>query len=124
MNIGKNLRTKISTIIAIGAYLNLCLSHFDPSIIAGNEKAVKVYQILSFIFAFCAWANSHYFNQDFTVEGDAGTKLTRDMKAMRNIASEPSEEPEDSYSDVYEVFDYGDGEVFMTAESEVSEDDR
>lgn len=103
MNIGKNLRTKISTIIAIGAYLNMLLATFDPSIIADNPKAMHIYQILSAIFAFCAWANSHYFNQDFTTIADAHTKLMREDKELQMYEAEYVEEPEDSFVEESEV---------------------
>ena len=94
--LGIDLRTKISTIIAIGAYLNMLLATFDPSIIADNETAMRVYQILSAIFALCAWINSHYYNQNYTPEGMTGTLMTRSMKPKRNETVEEVEEPEDS----------------------------
>lgn len=95
--LGQNLRTKISTIIAVGAYLNMLLATFDPSIIADNPTAVHWYKILSAILAFCAWANSHYYNQDYTPEMDAHTKLGRQQKALRTYETSYVEEPEDSY---------------------------
>lgn len=103
INIGKNLRTKISTIIAIGAYLNMLLATFDPSIIADNPTAMKVYQILSAILAFCAWANSHYYNQDFTPEAVTATITMRDEKTKRLREQELVPEPEDSYIEESEV---------------------
>lgn len=81
MNIGKNKRTKISTIIAIGAYLNMLLATFDPSVIADNRTAMLIYQILSAVLALCAWVNSHYYNQDFTEAACEGTGHTRQIKA-------------------------------------------
>ena len=95
-NIGQNLRTKISTIVAIGAYLNMCLATFDPSLIGDNKTAMTVYQILSAIFALCAWINSHYYNQDYTPEMDAYTQLGREAKKLRETPQEYVEEPEDS----------------------------
>lgn len=103
MNIGKDLRTKVSTIVAIGAFMNLCLSHFDPSLIADNPKAVFIYQILSFIFAFCAWVNSHYFNQNYTPEATTATITMREAKKKRLLDQELVEEPEDSYIEESEV---------------------
>lgn len=94
--LGIDLRTKISTIVAIGAYLNMLLATFDPSIIAENETAMRVYQILSAIFALCAWINSHYYNQNYTPEGMTGTIITREMKERRGDVYEYIEEPEDS----------------------------
>ena len=101
--LGIDLRTKISTLVAIGAYLNMCLATFDPSIIADNHTAMLVYQILSAIFALCAWANSHYFNQNYTPEGMTGTIITREMKEHREDDQPIVEEPEDSYVEESEV---------------------
>ena len=103
MNIGKNLRTKISTIIAIGAYLNMLLATFDPSIIADNKTAMIVYQILSAIFTLCAWVNSHYYNQDFTPEASTATITMREAKKKRLLDQEYVEEPSDSYVEESEV---------------------
>lgn len=101
--LGQNLRTKISTIVAIGAYLNMVLATFDPTVIADNPTAVKVYQIASTIFALCAWINSHYYNQDFTPIMDAHTKLGREEKALQDVEVPYVEEPEDSYIEESEV---------------------
>lgn len=103
MNIGKNLRTKISTIIAIGAYLNMLLATFDPSVIADNKTAMIVYQILSAIFALCAWVNSHYYNQDFSPEASTATITMREAKKKRLLDQEYIEEPSDSYVEESEV---------------------
>ncbi len=103
MNIGKNLRTKISTIIAIGAYLNMLLATFDPSVIADNKTAMIVYQILSAIFALCAWVNSHYYNQDFSPEASTATITMREAKKKRLLDQEYVEEPSDSYVEESEV---------------------
>ncbi len=94
---GIDLRTKISTIVAIGAYLNMLLATFDPSVIADNKTAMLIYQILSALFALCAWANSHYYNQNYTPEGMSGTIMTREMKALNNHVPETVDEPEDSF---------------------------
>lgn len=103
MNIGKNLRTKISTIIAIGAYLNMLLATFDPSAIADNKTAMLIYQILSAIFALCAWVNSHYYNQDFSPEASTATITMREAKKKRLLDQEYVEEPSDSYVEESEV---------------------
>lgn len=101
--LGQNLRTKISTIVAIGAYLNMVLATFDPTVIADNPTAVKVYQWASMLFALCAWINSHYYNQDFTPIMDAHTKLGREEKALQDVEVPYVEEPEDSYIEESEV---------------------
>lgn len=94
--LGQNLRTRISTIVAIGAYLNMVLATFDPSVIADNPTAIKVYQWASMLFALCAWINSHYYNQDYSVEMDTHTKLGRQEKANRDFVPTTSEEPLDA----------------------------
>lgn len=94
--LGLDIRTKISTIVAIGAYCNMLMATFDPSIIADNEQAMRVYQILSAIFALCAWINSHYYNQDFTPEARVSTIKMRDAKTKRLLDQPQVEEPEDA----------------------------
>lgn len=101
--LGQNLRTKISTVVAIGAYLNMVLATFDPSVIADNPTAIKVYQWASMLFALCAWINSHYYNQDFTPIMDAHTKLGREEKALQDFEAPYVEEPEDSFVEESEV---------------------
>lgn len=101
--LGQNLRTKISTIVAIGAYLNMVLATFDPSVISDNKHAMLVYQILSMVFALCAWINSHWYNQDFTPIMDAHTKLGREEKKLQDFDAPYVEEPEDSYIEESEV---------------------
>lgn len=101
--LGQNLRTKISTIVAIGAYLNMVLATFDPSVIADNPTAIKVYQWASMLFALCAWINSHYYNQDFTPIMDAHTKLGRQEKILQDFEAPYVEEPEDSFIEESEV---------------------
>lgn len=103
MNIGKDLRTKVSTLIAIGAYLNMLLASFDPSVISDNKTAMLIYQILSALFALCAWVNSHYYNQNYTPEAVVSTAKLRDAKKKRMMEQELVEEPEDSYIEEGEV---------------------
>lgn len=103
MNIGKNMRTKISTLVAIGAYLNMVLATFDPSIFSDNRTAMLIYQIVSAILAFCAWVNSHYYNQDFSPEASTATITMREAKKKRMLDQELVEEPEDSYIEESEV---------------------
>ena len=100
---GIDLRTKISTLIAIGAYLNMMLATFDPSIIADNPTAMRIYQIVSAVLAFCAWVNSHYYNQNYSPEAMVATIKLRDAKKKRMAEQELVEEPEDSYIEEEEV---------------------
>lgn len=77
---GKDTRTKISTIVAIVAYLNFVLSQFDTSMFEGNPKLMVAYKIISALVAGVAWMNSHYYNQNFTEAGLRGTDYTRQIK--------------------------------------------
>ena len=42
-------------------------------------------------------------NHDFTVEGDTGTKITREMKELRDFVPQNVEEPEDAHVTESEV---------------------
>ena len=110
--LGQNIRTRVSTLIAVGAYFNTLLAMFDPSIIGDNETAILVYRVLSAVLAFCAWANSHYFNQDYSPESATATIKMRDAKKKRMNDQEWVEEPEDSYEHEEEI---------IAEESEVSD---
>ena len=101
--LGLDVRTKISTIIAIGAYCNMILAEFNPSVIADNETAMRIYQVVSAIFALCAWINSHYYNQDFTPEARVSTIKMRDAKTKRLKDQPYVEEPEDASIEEEEV---------------------
>lgn len=101
--LGQNLRTKISTIIAIGAYLNMLLAGFDPTVVSDDPTIITIYRWVSAILALCAWINSHYYNQDFTPIMDAHTKLGRQEKALQDFDAPHVEEPEDSYIEESEV---------------------
>ncbi len=48
--------------------------------------------ILNFIIVACAT----YYNNDFTVEGQTGTKITRQMKELRDHVPMTADEPEDA----------------------------
>lgn len=101
--LGQNLRTRISTIVAIGAYLNLVLAGFDPTVISDDPTIITIYKWVSAILALCAWINSHYYNQDYTPIMDAHTKLGREEKALQDVEVPYVEEPEDSYIEESEV---------------------
>ena len=104
-----NYGTKLRTILVIATCFNTALMATDITQFH-NPTVNLVYRILSvianFIIVFCAT----YFNNDFTVEGQTGTQITREMKALKDHEWETAEEPADSYIDDdfnYEVFEYG-----------------
>ena len=94
-------RTKIMTIVAVVAFVNMMLSVFDSSVLNEFPRAQIVYKILSAVFAAAAWACSHYFNQDFTEEACIGSGVTANLKAQKKpddiVYTEPDEytEPTD-----------------------------
>lgn len=55
------------------------------------ESSVKL-AVAILAITYTAWKN-----HDFTVEGDTGTKITREMKTLRDFVPRNVEEPEDSF---------------------------
>lgn len=87
------------TRIRVIAFAVACVNQSIASVGAvdlGNETANLVYNIISLVFTIIAGAFALYFNNDFTVEGQTGTQITREMKARRGDTIETAEEPEDS----------------------------
>ncbi len=93
-----NNGTILRTILVIATCFNTALMATDVAQFH-NPTVNLIYKILSvvanFIIVFCAT----YFNNDFTVEGDTGTRITREMKALKGHEWETVEEPADSYTD-------------------------
>ena len=91
-----NNGTMIRTVLVIATCFNTALMATDVAQF-NNPKLNLIYKVLSvianFIIVFCAT----YFNNDFTVEGATGTKITREMKALKDHEWETAEEPADSY---------------------------
>lgn len=91
-----NNGTMIRTFLVIATCFNTALMATDVAQF-NNPKLNLIYKVLSvianFIIVFCAT----YFNNDFTVEGETGTKITREMKALKDHEWETAEEPADSY---------------------------
>jgi len=91
-----NNGTILRTILVVATCFNTALMATDVAQFH-NPTVNLIYKILSvianFVIVFCAT----YFNNDFTVEGETGTKITREMKALRDHVTETAEEPEDSY---------------------------
>lgn len=91
-----NNGTILRTVLVIATCFNTALMATDITQFH-NPKLNLIYRVLSvianFIIVFCAT----YFNNDFTVEGETGTKITREMKALKNYQGETVEEPADSF---------------------------
>lgn len=58
---------------------------------------------IKLIVALLAITYTGWKNHDFTVEGATGTKITREMKELRDHIPMTAEEPEDSFVDESEV---------------------
>ena len=91
-----NNGTKIRTILVIATCLNTALMATDVAQFH-NETINLVYRIASVILNFVIVACATYYNNDFTVEGETGTKITREMKELRDHIPLTAEEPEDSF---------------------------
>ena len=90
-----NRGTKIRTIAFAIACVNQAIASVG-AVDLGNATANLVYNIISLAFTIIAGAFALYYNNDFTVEGETGTKITREMKERRGETIETAEEPKDS----------------------------
>lgn len=90
-----NRGTKIRTIAFAIACVNQAIASVG-AVDLGNATANLVYNIISLACTIIAGSFALYYNNDFTIEGATGTRITRDMKAMREVATGFAEEPEDS----------------------------
>ena len=90
-----NMGTKIRTILTIATCLNTALMATDLTGFS-NATVDAVYRIVSIVLNFIIVALTTYYNNDYTVEGATGTKITRDMKELRDYVGEYVEEPEDA----------------------------
>lgn len=91
-----NRGTKIRTIAFAIACVNQAIASVG-AVDLGNDTANMVYQIISLTVTIIAGSFALYYNNDFTVEGATGTKITREMKALRGETTMFVEEPEDSF---------------------------
>lgn len=91
-----NSGTKIRTIAFAVACVNQAIASVG-AVDFGNETANVIYNIISVAVTIIAGSFALYFNNDFTVEGETGTQITREMKKMRDMAVETADEPLDSY---------------------------
>lgn len=90
-----NTGTKIRTIAFAVACVNQAIASVG-AVDLGNEIANLIYNIISLACTICAGAFALYFNNDFTVEGETGTKLTREMKKFRGETVTETIEPDDA----------------------------
>ena len=90
-----NYGTKLRTLLVVATCLNTALMATDVAQFH-NETINLVYRIASVILNFIIVACATYYNNDFTVEGQTGTKITRQMKELRDHVPMTADEPEDA----------------------------
>ena len=98
MNSGTRIRTALR--IAVSIYTGLCV--WEVAIAKLSEQLhtpwlVVVCAAAIVLSGLAVDVLTTYYNQDYTVEGDTGTKVTRQMKEMRDHIPMTAEEPEDSF---------------------------
>lgn len=91
-----NKGTRIRTILVVATCLNTALMATDVAQFH-NDTLNLIYRIASVILNFVIVACATYYNNDYTVEGETGTKVTREMKQLKDFVPDKAEEPEDSY---------------------------
>ena len=96
-----NNGTKLRTILRIAASLQNMAVILTASIQAFASEyligwVTLAWAIFTLICDIVVDALTTYFNQDFTVEGATGTKVTRDMKELAGTGWIAAEEPEDA----------------------------
>lgn len=101
-----NYGTIIRTVLTIATCLNTALLATDVAQF-GNEKVNTAYRIISVILNFIIVACATWYNNDYTVEGATGTKITREMKALRDYEALTTEEPDDADIEESEVDEDG-----------------
>ena len=104
-----NYGTIIRTVLTIATCLNTALLATDVAQF-GNEKVNTAYRIISVILNFIIVACATWYNNDYTVEGATGTKITREMKALCDHETETAEEPDDAEVEEDEESEDEDGE--------------
>lgn len=90
-----NNGTKIRTALAIATSVNMALATIDVAQF-GNEKANMAYKVISVLVNAVVVGLVAYYNNDYTVEGETGTKITRGMKELRDHVPMTADEPEDA----------------------------
>jgi hypothetical protein len=98
MNKGTKVRTALR--IAVSIYTGLCV--WEVAIAKLSEQLhtpwlVAVCAAAIVLSGLAVDVLTTYYNQDYTVEGDTGTKVTRQMKEIRGHVPVTVEEPEDSH---------------------------
>ena len=96
-----NKGTIIRTILRVAASLQNAAVMVTASVVAFSEQynvgwLILAWAIFTIACDFVVSAMTTYYNNDYTVEADTGTKLTREMKELADSEWEQAEEPEDA----------------------------
>lgn len=92
-----NTGTKIRTALRIAVSLNTAVYTVTAAVgQLGWGWLTAAWAVLTIISDFAVAFITTYYNNDYTVEGETGTKITREMKERRGETIETAEEPEDS----------------------------
>lgn len=97
-----NFGTRLRTVLAIATSLNTALMATDITEF-GNHTLDIIYKVVSILLNFIIVACVTYYNNDYTLEGEVGTQVTREMKERKGEAVD-AEEPDDSEV-VYDDYD-------------------
>lgn len=96
MNKGTRLRTAARVI----ASLNTAVYAVSAGIAGlGFNTLTVIWAVLTIIVDFAVAFITTYYNNDYTIEGATGTKVTRDMKEIKDTEWEQADEPEDAEVD-------------------------
>lgn len=90
-----NKGTKIRTFAFAIACVNQAIAGVG-AVDFGNATANLIYSSISVAVTIIAGSFALYYNNDFTVEGETGTKITREMKAFRGETVTEHVEPDDA----------------------------
>ena len=90
-----NAGTKLRTVLAVATSLNTALMATDLTGF-NNHTVDIIYKVVSILLNFVVVACVTYYNNDYTVEGQTGTQVCRQMKEHRKIEAETVKEPADS----------------------------
>lgn len=92
-----NKGTTIRTMARVVASLNTAVYAVSAGIAGlGFNKLTVAWAVLTIAVDFAVAFFTTYYNNDYTVEGATGTKITREMKENRNAKWEYVEEPDDA----------------------------
>ena len=96
-----NTGTKIRTVARVAASLQNAAVIVTGAVTALSEQyhltwLVVAWAVFAIVCDFVVSFFTTYYNNDYTIEGATGTKVTRDMKELDGTEWEQAEEPEDA----------------------------